>query len=279
MEFASASHDCQDFAREVLERSREMPVLVDFWAEWCGPCRMLGPVLERVAARHRERFVLVKVNTEQFPDISARYGVRGIPNVKLFVDGEVVNEFTGALPEGQIESWLQSALPDPLAADLDAARERLDAGDRAAAQQKLEAVLAVQPAHPAANLLMARVLLGADNARAVAHAERVAGDESLTATADAVKQIAGFLWRAGDPESLPDSPAKAPYLKAAAAYAAADIDGVLNALIEAVGQDREFMEDGARSALLALFELLGSDDRRVRAARMRLYDVLTTKRR
>ena len=90
------AYDIQDFQKEVIEKSFDKPVLVDFWAEWCGPCKVLGPVLERLAEKYRDQWVLAKVNTEHFPQLAMQYNIRGIPNVKLFINGKVVDEFTGA---------------------------------------------------------------------------------------------------------------------------------------------------------------------------------------
>lgn len=101
-----------DFDTAVLARSREVPVLVDFWAPWCGPCRSLKPLLEKLADDYGGRFELAKLNSDEAPSVSARYAVRSIPAVKLFVDGEVVDEFTGALPEGSLRAFLDARLPD-----------------------------------------------------------------------------------------------------------------------------------------------------------------------
>ena len=100
-----------EFESAVLQRSREIPVVVDFWAPWCGPCRILGPVIEKLAAEAGNRWELVKLNTEEQPDIAREYGVRGIPNVKMFHGGEPIAEFVGALPEDEIRRWLDAYLP------------------------------------------------------------------------------------------------------------------------------------------------------------------------
>ena len=110
----SHAHDITeaDFDTAVLARSREVPVLVDFWAPWCGPCRVLKPLLEKLAGEYGGRFELVKLNSDEAPSVAARYAVRSIPAVKLFVGGEVVDEFTGALPEGSLRAFLDTHLPD-----------------------------------------------------------------------------------------------------------------------------------------------------------------------
>src|SRR5512146_24625 len=106
------NHEVRDFEKDVIERSFTVPVVVDFWAEWCGPCKMLGPILERLESQSGGKWVLAKVDTDHNEDLAIRYGVRGIPNVKLFVEGKVANEFTGALPERMVVQWLEKALPD-----------------------------------------------------------------------------------------------------------------------------------------------------------------------
>ncbi|PZP54828.1 MAG: thioredoxin, partial [Azospira oryzae] len=99
------------FQSVVIEGSKKVPVLVDFWAAWCAPCRALKPVLEKLAEEYQGRFLLAKVNTDENQELAMRYGVRGIPNVKAFVDGEVRDEFAGALPESMVRQFIERLLP------------------------------------------------------------------------------------------------------------------------------------------------------------------------
>lgn len=100
------------FKHEVLEKSKEKPVVVDFWAPWCGPCRILGPTLEKLAKTNKGTWRLVKINSDRQPELARRYDVRGIPAVKMFINGLVVAEFVGALPEPAIKRWLDESMPD-----------------------------------------------------------------------------------------------------------------------------------------------------------------------
>src|SRR6187402_1800127 len=102
-----------DFQKAVIDQSFELPVLVDFWAPWCGPCKILGPVIEQLADEQATRWALVKLNTEDQPEIAEQFSIRSIPNVKLFYRGEVIDEFTGALSRQMILDWLNKALPNP----------------------------------------------------------------------------------------------------------------------------------------------------------------------
>ena len=126
-----------DFQVAVLDESRTRPVVVDFWAPWCGPCKSLKPILEKLAAEYGGKFRLAKVNADDNQALSQQYGVRGIPAVKAFVNGEMVDEFSGALPEAEVRAFLDRLVPGP-AEDLRAqAAAAHTAGDHGAALQLL----------------------------------------------------------------------------------------------------------------------------------------------
>src|SRR6266567_1414736 len=147
----------RDFENVVIERSRQLPVVVDFWAPWCGPCRLLGPMLESLVGSYGGRIELAKVNTDENPEISARYRIEGIPAVKAFRDGMLKSEFTGALPEPQVRAFLQKLLPSE-------ADELAYAGDAAGAEATYRRAIVQDSGHRAANLGLARLLLAHDEA-------------------------------------------------------------------------------------------------------------------
>ena len=97
-----------NFEKEVIEKSKKVPVVVDFWAVWCGPCRFLGPILEKISEDYKGKFILSKINVDENHKVSEKYEISSIPSVKLFKDGKVVSEFIGAIPESQIKKWLES---------------------------------------------------------------------------------------------------------------------------------------------------------------------------
>jgi len=157
-----------DFQQHVLEESKQRPVVVDFWAPWCGPCKSLKPILEKLAVEYGGKFLLAKINSDDNQELAARYAVRGIPSVKAFIDGEPVDEFSGALPEGEVRAFLDRLIPGP-AEELRAQAAELHlAGDATAALQRLADASRIAPAHVGVRLDAAEIMLDlgeADEAR------------------------------------------------------------------------------------------------------------------
>lgn len=267
------SFEVNNFRDDVLEASRTTPVVVDFWAPWCGPCRVLGPVLERLAAQANGDWSLVKVNTDQHPEVSMQYGIRGIPAVKLFVDGEVVDEFTGALPEHAVRQWLEKALPSETKQRLEQAEAALDAGDPDTAEPLLAAVLAEEPTNPKAKVLLAQILAfrDPDQAEALVDGADFAGP-SYVQVAEAVKTIAHLTRLQQHPADLPEEPGQDTYQAALDALAERDFDTALTHFIQVIQQHRYYDDDGARKACIALFTLLGPQHEITRKHR-RLFDM------
>ena len=252
-------YEITDFTKEVIERSSSIPVLVDFWAPWCGPCKVLGPVLEKLAVKYREEWVLAKVNTDVHEDIAARFGVRGIPNVKLFVDGRVANEFTGALPEPMVVQWLARALPNKFRREINRAEQLLVKGDVTEARRLLEDILVKDAENEAARVLLARTHVLSDPGRALDLVQGIEEHQELFPMAEAIATIGRLLQKADHPERLPDDGVKQTYLDAARELASTDVEAALQKFIEVLKVNRDYDEDGSRKACLAIFRVLGDE--------------------
>lgn len=151
--------DATQFEAEVIQASRTTPVLVDFWAPWCGPCQVLGPILEQLEQSFQGRFRLVKVNSDDSQGIAAAYGVRGIPNVIAFVDGEAVDRFVGALPESQVRAFLERVLPDAAEQQRRRAMELIAQGQLDSASAALRSAIQLAADKDSARLDLAELLL------------------------------------------------------------------------------------------------------------------------
>ena len=252
------SYDISNFQKEVIERSSTIPVLVDFWAEWCGPCKILSPVLERLAGQNGGSWALAKVDTEQHVDVAREYRIQSIPNVKLFVGGVVVNEFVGALPEYQVQRWLQTALPGKHDKEIAQAEAFFIAGNSGAAQALLEPIVHEEPDNVQARVLLARSTVFGKPAEAAKLLEQIE-ELKYSEFVDAIRTFARLCELDGDSRHLPASEVRARYLAACHALATHDFETALREFIEVIRQERYFDDDGARKACIAIFKLLGED--------------------
>lgn len=272
----------ETFQAAVLEASKSTPVLVDFWAAWCAPCRMLMPVLDKLAEAYGGAFTLVKVDTDAQQQLAAEQGIRSLPTVRLYVDGRASGEFMGALPEASVREFLEQHLPpreDPLHA---AAIEAMAGGDPGRAEQLLGEALAQSPGNTRAvsellDLLLARKAYSEAKALRDSLDESTRSDESLrpqllrlgfaehAASTDDLETVAERA-RAGDDEAR--------YRLAALRALEGEYGEAAELLLAIIAHDRGFRDDAARRAILALFELLGDDPAAVSRYRARLASLL-----
>jgi putative thioredoxin len=258
----------ENFEAEVLARSTEVPVLVDFWAEWCGPCKVLGPVLEKLAGEYSGDFVLAKVNVDENQQLAAAFGIQGIPAVKLFRDGDLASEFTGALPEPMVRQFLGKFLPSAADKQAIAATELETAGEVDQAKAAYQAILNEAPTHARALLGLGRLALAGGEAEvARSYLERVPVLDDERKEADRLLarldlQAGGAQNEAVLREKIKAEPnnVEARYELAQALASVENYEAALREFLEVVKADRKFKDDGARKAMVQIFEVLGSDD-------------------
>ncbi len=244
-----------DFKKQVIERSFIKPVLVDFWAEWCGPCRMLGPVLGQLAEEQKDRWELVKLNTEEQPDIAQTYKIMSIPNVKLFHNGTVVAEFAGALPKTHIERWLDEHLPDPTGEELTSLLADLQHQTPEQAVASLRKFVEQHPNHKEATMALAKMLAIAEPEKALDLVTDVhLGDPRYEAAED-VRTLAELMML--KPEN--GAPVMQLLSEAQAALKTGDNETAIQKIIAAIIADKTFHNDLPRRAAIALFHTWGED--------------------
>lgn len=257
----------EEFESKVLALAQEVPVVVDFWAPWCEPCKTLKPLLEKLAEEYAGRFLLAKVNADESPELAQHFGVRSIPTVKVLFQGQLVDEFTGALPEGQIRTFLDRFALPPVAGSnpREEAAELCANGQFEEALAKLIEASRAKPEDQAIQLDAVEVLmhlgrndeagelLGGEYSQEVDRANALRARLALTAGAADTAEIEARL--AANPAD------HAARLELSRAYAAQSrFREALEAALEVVIRDRSFDEGAGRKAVLQLFEALGGSD-------------------
>jgi putative thioredoxin len=256
-----------NFREVVLEGSKSAPVVIDFWAPWCAPCRALKPILEKLAAEYGGKFTLVTINSDENQELAASMNVRSIPAVKAVVDGELADEFVGALPESQVREFIERILPSPAALALREGHERIAAGEHDDALAAFDRALELDARNEPARIgrLEALVRLGRhDEARTTLEAlGPLALEDSNVAAlkaeldfgSDPQADVPTLEQRIGtDPNDLEARLQLARHHAHARAY-----EPALEQLVEIVRRDRKFGDDAGRKTMVELFNLLGPD--------------------
>ena len=261
------------FSDQVIEKSREIPVLVDFWAAWCAPCKMLMPVLETIASEYSEKLCLVKVNTDQEPSLATDHGVRSLPTVKLFKDGESVDQFMGALSEQAVKEFVERYLDRPADLDIRTAAELSAAGRQTEAISVLTAALTQEPNYDKTRLALAEVQLDCghmDDARQTLSevSDRIRFDppfKSLSARLELVKTAGTDVTRSELEQRVIEDPTDLPARQQLGAqyFTAGESEAAMEQWLEIVRVGRGDPQEKARSNLLRIFEILGSTDEHV----------------
>jgi putative thioredoxin len=282
MDKLSLDVDIGAFQEQVIDASHQRPVLVDFWAEWCAPCRLLKPVLEELALEYGGRFRLAKVNSDKNQELAARYGVRGIPTVKAFLNGQPVKEFTGALPAAEIRAFIDGLMPSPAEPLRVAAVEARARGEAEVARSLLNDAAQVDPGNETVQLDLAEILVDLGNlesAREMLDAQEHKAKDATRVAALRARLKLMAAGSGGDPATLKARiEANAADLDARLQLAnslarADDFASALDQLLEIVRRDRAWRDEIARRTMLDLFTLLGADPRHddlIRDFRVRL---------
>ncbi len=272
------------FERDVIEASMEVPVIVDFWAPWCGPCKVLGPLLEKLEREYAGRFRLVNVNSDANPELATSFNLRSIPYTVAFVDGNAVAQFVGTQPESYLRAFLDRLIPNPGELEHRAARDALARGQVEIAEQYVKNAIALDPANDGARLDMVAIHLEHGEVELArrqfdtlsAAAEQQSAFESVTARLIATERAAMLPPAEMLAQRISDSPGdlQARLDLAELQIAQREFRPAMDQLLEVVRRDRRFGDDVGRRKLLVVFDMAAAEPDLVSEYRSKLSSVL-----
>ncbi len=276
--------DASNFEQIVLETSQHTPVVMDFWAEWCGPCKVLKPILEKLAEEYQGKFILAKINADHNQELAAQFAVRGIPSVKAIFNGELRDEFSGAIPESAVREFLDRIIPSPAEELRVAAGKARAAGDPGQALQILAEASKLDMGNEQVRLDAADILLSLNR---LDEAQRLLDSLSaVTRLDDRAQQLIAKLsfalggQQGGDEAGLREKIASDPgdmdarQQLANLLVAAGRYPEGLDELLEMVRLDRAWNDESARKTILAVFNMLGGQGELVSGYRRKLASAL-----
>jgi putative thioredoxin len=263
-----------DFEYEVVAYSNQVPVIVDFWAEWCRPCKMLTPLLERITEEAQGRLRLAKVNVDENPNLALRYNVRSIPNVKAFRDGQVVSEFLGLQPEPRVKDFIRNLAPSQIDLLLEKGQSQLESLNWLEAGNSFQQFLLKSPDHPAGllGLLKASLMQGHYSEVGKLIGEFPASPEY--ARMEIIRPLYEALAKSKPATEPPDDLLTAAYLNALNLTRRGNLPAAMDGLIDILRQDKHYRNDEVRKVLLGLFEVLGDNHPLTQQYRQELASVL-----
>ena len=263
-----------DFEYEVIQFSQQTPVVVDFWADWCIPCKTLGPILTKLTEQRKGEFRLAKVDVDENPKLANRFNIRGIPAVKGFRDGQVISEFTGVIPEDQVRKFLDELVPGPSDLQLEKGNSLLKTEEWVRAETAFRQVLDERPQHPVALLGLAKCLLTQGEGSQTLDILNEFPASREFSSAQQLRPLAVALTRNKQGRLDTENLLEAMYQRALHLISLGNLPAAMDGLLAILREDKHYRHDEIREVMVSLFEILGSNSPTTRQYRAEMASIL-----